>query len=94
MPWKIILEDENKTMLSSLSDELIIDLNKDLKNLKLLCYLDAYGDTIFNRNQMDDLIKDLKKLKLVKNNTLIDEIQMLAEQCKKVQHTYLVFYGD
>jgi hypothetical protein len=94
MAWTIILENENKETVSSLSHEFDIGLQSDLSGLKLLCYLDAYGDTIFNRLQMDDLIKDLERLKLLKANPLLDEIHLLAERCKRETHTYLVFYGD
>ena len=94
MAWTIILENENKEPILSLNDEFDIDSDTDLSNFKLLCYLDAYGDTIFNRLQMDDLIKDLQCLKLTKINPFLDEIQIIAEHCKKEEHTYLAFYGD
>jgi hypothetical protein len=94
MAWTIILEDENKVPISSLSDEFDVELSGDAGNFRLLCYLDAYGDTFFNRLQMDDLIKDLQSLNLIEINPLLDEIQALAERCKKEEHTYLAFYGD
>ena len=43
---------------------------------------------------MNDLIQDLQSLKLMENNLLINEVQLLAESCKNKPHTYLVFYGD
>jgi hypothetical protein len=94
MAWTIILEDENKESVSTLSDEFDIGVNSDMSNFKLLCYLDAYGDTIFNHLQMDDLIKDLQSLKLKKTYPLLDELKILAERCKNEEHTYLAFYGD
>jgi hypothetical protein len=94
MAWTIILEDEHKKPVSTLSDEFDIGFNGDMNNFKLLCYLDAYGDTFFNRLQMEDLIKDLQSLKLVESNPLLDEIKILAERCKNEEHTYLAFYGD
>lgn len=94
MAWTIILEDENKEPVQSLNDEFDIGSGSDLSSFKLLCYLDAYGDTIFNRLQMDDLIKDLQSLKQIEANPLLNEIQILAERCKKEEHTYLAFYGD
>lgn len=94
MAWTIILEDENKEPVSALSDELDISFNGDMSNFKLLRYLDAYGDTIFNRLQMDDLINDLQSLKMIEANPLLDEIKILAERCKNEEHTYLAFYGD
>lgn len=94
MAWTIILEDENKESVSSLNDEFDIGLDSDLSSFKLLCYLDANGDTIFNRLQMDDLITDLQSLKQIEANPFLDEILILAERCKKGEHTYLAFYGD
>lgn len=56
MAWTIILEGKNKEPVSSLNDEFDIGLNSDLNDFKFLCNVDAYGDTIFNRLQMDNLI--------------------------------------
>ncbi len=94
MAWTIILEDENKEPLISIRDEFEIDSDINLSSFKLLCFLDAHGDTIFNRLQMDDLIKDLKRLNEIEANPLLDKIQKLAEHCKREEHTYLAFYGD
>ncbi len=94
MAWTIILEGEDKNIISSLSNEFTIVSNSNLREFKLLQYLDPYGDTIFNHLQMNDLIQDLQSLKLMENNLLINEVQLLAESCKNKPHTYLVFYGD
>lgn len=94
MAWTIILEDENKETIASLSNEFEMEWSNGAENFRLLCYLDAYGDTFFNRSQMDDLIKDLHSLKRIEANPILDEIQLLAERCKKEEHTYLAFYGD
>lgn len=94
MAWTIFLEDENKEPVQSLNDEFDIGSDCDLSSFKLLCFLDAYGDTIFNRLQMDDLINDLQRLKQIEANPLLSEIQILAERCKKEEHRYLAFYGD
>jgi uncharacterized protein YeeX (DUF496 family) len=94
MSWTIILENEERSIISSLNEEFDMKSNSNLGEYKLLRYLDAYGDTIFNGLQMDDLIDDLKQLKSIYENRLIDEIIFLAEQCKTEPHSYLVFYGD
>ncbi|MBC8045136.1 MAG: hypothetical protein IAF08_16980 [Rhizobacter sp.] len=65
-----------------------------LSELKLLRYLDPYGDATFNHLQMDDLIKDLDDLENIEHNPLTAEIQKLAARCKSEVHTYLTFYGD
>jgi len=92
MSWTIVLENEKKLEIASLEDE--FETDTDLSNFKLLCYLDKYGDTIFNHLQMKDLINDLKNLKILEINPLIDEIIKLAIKCKEGTHIYLVFYGD
>ena len=93
MSYTIILEDENKVQLSSLKDEFNIGLLNKM-DFKLLCYIDPFGDTIFNRLQMDDLINDLQILRILEPNPILDEIQLLAERCKKEYHLYIAFYGD
>ena len=62
MGWTVILEDARKEVISSLDREFHIALRDNLKDYKLLCYLDPYGDTFFNRLQIDDLIEDLRHL--------------------------------
>lgn len=94
MAWTVILETGEKEVIASLKSEFDTSLRDHLDRFKLLCYLDPYGDTIFNRLQMDDLIDDLLKLKKAENNPLIDEVLLLAERCKLNTHTYLFFYGD
>ena len=94
MAWTVILEDEKKEVISSLNREFDTSWRENLNGFKLLCYLDPYGDTFFNRMQMDDLIQDLQHLEKMEANPLIAEIRSLAERCKKEIHTYLVFYGD
>ncbi len=93
MAWTIILENENREVVTSLSNEFnsgLITLN----GIKLLHYLDPYGDTIFNKLQMDDLIFDLQYLGSIEPNPLLTEIQKLAEKCKTGIHLYVIFYGD
>lgn len=92
MGWTVILEDENNQVLSKLSEELIIE-NSDFTGFVLLKYLDPYGDTIFNRLQIDDLIHDLEILSNT-SNLNFDELIALTKKCIEMQHTYVVFYGD
>ena len=98
MKWTVILENERRESLESLSDEFSFESihSETIQNsFILLKYLDPYGDTFFNSLQMQDLIFDLQKLKdLEKENPLIKDIIILAERCKVQPHTYLSFYGD
>ena len=61
MQLTVILETENRDTISSLGHDFFVD-SKKLNEFKLLKYLDPYGDTTFNRIQMDDLIEDLRGL--------------------------------
>ena len=89
-----MLENEEKSALSIISGDLSIYLGNDLNRFKLLKYLDPYGDTIFNQLQMDDLIQDIQYLVKTEQNSLLNEVLLLAERCKSEPHTYLSFYGD
>lgn len=94
MAWTVILETEKKKAIATLPCEFYSSLSKSPDEFRLLRYLDPYGDTVFNRLQMDDLIDDLQQLKKMETNPLIDEMLLLAERCKQEAHTYLSFYGD
>jgi hypothetical protein len=93
MGWSIILKDESGEIIASLGHEFDTSV-RTRSGFKLLCYLDRYGDTMFNQLQMDDLVNDLKQLQKLEANPLIDEILLLAERCKHETHSYLFFYGD
>lgn len=90
MAWTITLEDEAGHVVASASKELRVE-EIQLSECVLLRYLDAYGNTVFNRLQVDDLIKDLLRLKRARQNPLLEEIIALAEQCREAVHTYVVF---
>ena len=94
MSWKIVLEDEDGAILSFINEELDTKVSDDLTQFVLLRYLDAYGNTIFNRLQMDDLIQDLHRLKELDNDPILGAIKLLAERCKNETHNYVIFYGD
>jgi hypothetical protein len=94
MVWTVILENEDKIPVRTLSAELYIGSPADFSHFKLLKYLDPYGDTIFNRLQMDDFIQDVQKLMEIQEYALLGEVRILADLCKSEPHTYLCFYGD
>jgi hypothetical protein len=97
MAWTVIIEDFKGATESTLI-ELILSrtdiLDKD--QFKLLQYLDPYGDTIFNRYMLDDLISDLEKLSVIipDDKNQIEQVIKLAIECKKKTHCSLKFYGD
>jgi hypothetical protein len=94
MRLDISLEDEKRKIIEALDDVLLIEDSISLNDFKLLRYLDPYGDTIFNYNQIDDLIADLERLDMLATSAIIKQIIALAERCKEKVHTYLYFNGD
>ena len=95
MRFIVTLESETREVIETLTSEFIIKPNIDWRSFKLLQYLDAYGDTIFNCNQITDLVTDLKRLNELNSDASIEQVITLAEECRDGQvHTYLCFNGD
>jgi hypothetical protein len=65
----------------------------------LLRYVDPYGDTVFNRVQAPDLIRDIDLLAMAAGVTAVerrglDRLRIMAEQLRDSVHRYLWFIGD
>lgn len=64
----------------------------------LLRYVDPYGNTIFNRQQMQEVEEELsiliQKVSSDKQREILLRIQAIAEKCKKHPHWLLRFRGD
>lgn len=64
----------------------------------LLRYIDLYGNTIFNRLQMEQLLFELEQLKnddrTPEEIAVIEKLQEMARRCQNEPHLYLKFYGD
>lgn len=95
------LEDETRILIKEIfimKPDLGILLYEFGQDTKLLKYIDPYGDTIFNRIQMDDLITELSELLNTHGfkypNNYLKEIIELAIECKNSVHKYIRFYGD
>jgi len=64
----------------------------------LLRYVDEYGDTVFNKLQMNDLISDVDRLaaredlKPIERRGL-DRLRVIAETCRDAVHLYVWFIG-
>jgi hypothetical protein len=95
----IQLQDEDGKILEHVSDEkrLLHDLLPGGDH-SLLSGIDLYGDTIFNRIQMDDFLSEWSKLKMKQMSSAqalhLDRIECLALKCKESVHLYLKFVGD
>jgi len=68
------------------------------RSFRFLPFIDPYGDTIFNRLQMDELILELHRIQLeavsAREVELLEQIKSLAERAKRDVHLYLKFEGD
>jgi hypothetical protein len=64
----------------------------------MLASIDPYGDTVFNRLQMQRFLSEwaqlLPKAQTVEELTLLGEIEKLARRCDDGVHPYLKFIGD
>lgn len=70
----------------------------DDQSFRLLCYLNPYGDTMFNTVQMADLLTEVDQLagrdpKPIERRGL-DRLRVLAERCRDDPHLYVWFIGD
>lgn len=102
MALSIVLESEKGEMINEVIDKnntlLFLIAKLDLHESCCLKYIDPYGDTVFNRLQMDDLISELVLLEGFTRNDneykLLEKIKKLTTQCKVGAHLYIKIYGD
>ena len=63
-----------------------------------LKYLDEYGDTVFNKFQMEAVIPELNRLmahaQTSEKRSVIEDVVEMAEKVREGTHLYLVFRGD
>lgn len=61
-------------------------------------FIDWYGDTVFNRLQMEQFLAEWKRLynaaECKEERELLLAIEKLAHRCQTEAHLYLKFYGD
>lgn len=64
----------------------------------LLASIDFYGDTVFNRVQMDRFLVEwsdvMAKANTSEETALVSAIEGLAHRCRDGVHLYLKFIGD
>lgn len=97
----LYLQDESGQIIESLLDPASLlsrlVLEAGTGNSHFVGYIDPYGDTIFNRLQMPQLIEELN---IAANRTApvvaqhIREVLRLAVKCRDAVHLYLKFCGD
>jgi len=94
-----VVQDERGNQLGQRVD-LPTSLLPDLHDTRFTClrFVDPYGDTLFNRLQVQLLLEDLRVLETLaqsyEQQNAIQRIRALVEECQKEPHLYLKFTGD
>lgn len=105
MALTIALESERGDQRAIVLDErgLLINLirkaaRKDAAHLRLLDYVDPYGNTVFNRLQMPQVSRELDDLlssaESPEARELLSSVQTLVRQAQEGVHLYLRLIGD
>jgi hypothetical protein len=67
-------------------------------SFQCLRFIDPYGDTVFNRMQMDQFLFEWdqvsRRATTAEEKELLERVKRLAEKCQSKPHLYLKFYGD
>jgi len=98
----IVLETESGEELARIEDpknllHLILPRSDD-SSFTCLRYVDWYGDTVFNRLQMEVVQMEWDRLETrvqtPEAKVLYDRVRDLAQRAQEEEHLYLKFYGD
>src|SRR5579872_5849001 len=97
----VMWEDESGNVLETLGDDGKY-VKKILKHAPAHCshclgYIDEYGDTTFNRNQVQRLLVELAEVPKdaldADTRRFVEKLVSLAEKCINSVHTYVKFVG-
>jgi hypothetical protein len=102
MGLTITLETENGSIISQVGDpkNILFEILPAFDDVSYYClrFIDFYGDTTFNRLQMDAFLSEWERVKKLAKTSeelhLLAEVETLAQKCKSEPHFYLKFYGD
>ncbi len=102
MGLRIRLQDEEGNSIAEVSDasQHLNPLIPPLRDASYSCwrYVDEYGDTVFNRQQIKDFLNETDRLmrftKSEEAKKLLMKVKRLARRCQKEPHLYLKFIGD
>lgn len=102
MGLHIALETERGQTIEAISDptNLLHRLLPSLDDSSYQCLrlIDWYGDTVFNRLQMETFLAEWERLsrtaRTIEEKELAVHIANLARRCLNEPHLYLKFYGD
>lgn len=102
MGISVVLQHENAAEIASVHDPTntlhrLLPHPDDMSS-RCLRHIDRYGDTVFNRLQMEDLLAELrlmaKRASWGSESKLVRQIIDLARKCKAEPHLYINFRGD
>ena len=93
--WTVRLQDEHCKPLSSGCAVIQPETIPQSGKFKLLRYIDPYGDTYFNRVQMDDFLEEWDSIQPSSDQREQWElVRTMALRCRDKAHLYLLFLGD
>jgi hypothetical protein len=98
----IALERESGEQIELIADEMnMLDKligSPDQIAFPMLASIDRYGDTVFNRMQIDRFLTEWESLfanaTTLEEKTLLQAVKALGEASRDDVHQYLVFIGD
>jgi hypothetical protein len=102
MSLRIRLEGERGQQYASIADTKYLFWHlmqeSDVKHTCCLRFIDPYGNTVFNRLQMPQLLMELESLhEFIKSSEqaeLLSKIEEFAHRCAHEPHNYIKIYGD
>ena len=102
MGLSVVVEGESGEPLERFDDEKNLFHrflpNPDDTTYQLVRFIDWYGNTVFNRPQMEAFIDDLNKLattlKTKEEMELLRRVLAFAHHVREEPHLYVKFYGD
>jgi hypothetical protein len=104
MAMTIIVEDERHARIAEIEDggnavlHLVMRARDADKSLRVLGYIDAYGDTTLNELQQHAALDDLADLKTLatsaQDNDIIDRFRTIIKQSLDQPHRYVKLIGD
>lgn len=102
MGIEVVVEDNRGTKIASLEDpknllHRVLPSHDDA-SFQFLNRIDWYGDTTFNRHQVPDVRRELKRLastgRSAEEIDFLTRLDSLAAKLESEPHLYLKFYGD
>ena len=103
MPLKVVLQNLNGERRFDEAVPLNAALDRVLPvfedaSFPLLRFIDPYGDTLFNGNQMHGFLTEWDRIILTLGNgddrKFFLRVREMAEKCKEKPHVFLRFIGD